>query len=229
MIDLKYRPKSYWDKRPPDGEFIKIAEVYLASGLGDFISVWATPENGLILYQITGMPDELVEDEDEFEWELELEDEIEWDDRSRIPLTLKRLISLIGTTFIVNSWESTYEFERNIDDAEQFVSISSDFYLELETYYAEQFEEWKQDKLDYEGYDSTPIPNPLANIKEAYPGSFAGALSGNQGARAAAYADRLKLQGGTVGPTYEDILNIGLSDTQNQSTQSTSPEDNNED
>lgn len=121
---------------------VEIARIELASALGDVTSIRARPaENG-------GIDIRVVDDDDwRYVWAPT------W---SQGPLTMRELISLIdaayaeeseedGTGFTTRHWDHVVE-NGSLQDAIEFVRISSFYYPRLEQYYQHQATLWMQSR-----------------------------------------------------------------------------------
>ena len=124
-----------------EGE-VEIARVALASVTGDVISIRARRDQGRVRYRIA----------DEYETVFHFRPT-----ESEGPLTLGELINLIDSVKGEGSYPDfgqglTDVFRDAIDNGEpeelaQFVTVSSDFYPDLEPYYAAEGQAWLGDRL----------------------------------------------------------------------------------
>lgn len=128
---------------PPyaEGE-VEIASVSLRSTTADQVSVRARMAGGRILYRVV----------DEYEGEYIADD---WEPRSSCrPLTLGQLIGLIDAAYDVFEIAHTnMEGGADRESMEEFVTVSSAFYPQLELHYAEMLDAFLEDNYPVEEED----------------------------------------------------------------------------
>ena len=126
-----------------EGE-VEIVRVSLESTTNDQISIRAKRKDGIIFYRVVGE----YYDEEAMRYQLPF-------DQSEEPLTLAKLVQLIDGSripddiysggLVIGSWESTFEYDPDVELAVRFVSIESHFYPELADYYATVAQVWKEE------------------------------------------------------------------------------------
>src|SRR5713226_5846099 len=156
---MAYRPTSFWTARSEGGgergpvrrravfdlgrEFlpdkepseVEIALISLESVTGDVIAVTARRRGGRIVYRI----------EDEYETHFHCKPKT-----STRPLSMGELVSLIdgatghldGATGLTSAYRAYNAAWCDPEALSDFVTVTSDFYPELRTYYAEEATEW---------------------------------------------------------------------------------------
>ncbi len=150
--ELDEGEREAWGAMHPDfmgGEYlpsleedeVEIVRVSLASVTADQISVRARPADGFIRYRIASEYD----DDEDMRYQLPF-------DQSKQPLTLAELVQLIDGTYIpgntypgglvIEPLELNYDSGGDLDSLLGFISIDSQFYPELATYYERVVEEW---------------------------------------------------------------------------------------
>jgi len=136
-FDLDFTPSSSWpsgaaDDAASDDE-VEIAHIVLGSTLGDVISLYARPDGGRIHYRIVEgwtLPPTISEG----------------------PLSFREMIRLIDDAGHEEMPESgsfpdslrNFQVEMGSDPADiaEFVTVTSNFYPELEAYYAGEARRW---------------------------------------------------------------------------------------
>jgi hypothetical protein len=159
-FDLNYRPETYWldeetgrpyrgtlrDDIPYDlneeflpayeGDEVEIARMSLCSTTGDVISIRARHESDIISFRIV----------DEYETEFVCSPQ-----QSLQPLAMSELIELIDTTringesgggLVIGLLEEKLYGGYEPDELADFVTLSSDYYPELESYYEKRISDF---------------------------------------------------------------------------------------
>jgi len=121
---------------------VEIARIDMRSVTADVISIRARPTRTRILYRIV----------DEYDTDYDVRNI--W---SKHPITLRRLIRLINETQGMNECEGGVVFEIlnanvengcGVEEMAHFITVTSDFYPELQAWYDLATEQWKTARLE---------------------------------------------------------------------------------
>ena len=131
---------------------VEIARITLDSSARDVVSIRARQRARCIMYRVV---DEYGEEDSQWHWSPQT---------SRRPLTMGQIIRLMDTMYDINKgspepdyftwvWDWDWNDSDNSDTPEyivEFISVSSDFYPQLDDYYIRRGEEWAAEKRSLE-------------------------------------------------------------------------------
>ena len=144
-LDLKYRPKDYFGGKNKNQDEVEICSIFLDSVQGDFISFRTKKKNDNFIFWITddhGNKYSLKKTSSS--QTLTREDVVDLLDKCKMTLFGRKCKPGIIRYYIEDAIESMQMLK---DDAMDFVTVKSDFYLDLEKYYEEQKGVWCDEKL----------------------------------------------------------------------------------
>jgi hypothetical protein len=137
---------------PLEKDEVEIVRISLKSTTGDQISTRARRDGGVIRYRVVGEYDE----NERMRYQQPFDQSLE-------PLTLSELIMLMDGSFIpadrfsgglvVANWNCAYEDECDVNQALEFVTISSPFYPDLSAYYDELAKQWSEERRRSDVYE----------------------------------------------------------------------------